>query len=113
MLREPLLMVAAFLILFLTVIIYVRLDFSISSSKPGKGPSENEAIIENVLRKHAKRAQVYETFDSQLTKLKNNKDAGSFQTAFKTLQTEHKSETQAINDIASKHRSETPQLFET
>lgn len=113
MLREPLLIVAAFLILFLTVIIYVRLDFSISSSKPGKGPTGNEVVVENVLRKHGKRAQIYENFDSQLVKLKNNKDSGSFQSALKNMQTEHKTETQAINDIASKHRSEAPELFET
>ncbi len=113
MLREPLLIIAAFLILFLTVIIYVRLDFSISSSKPGKGPTGNESVVENVLRKHAKRAQVYENFDSQLGKLKNNKDASAFQTALKSLQGEHKTETQAINDIASKHRTDAPELYET
>jgi len=113
MLREPLLVIAAFLILFFTVIFYVRLDFSISSSKPGKTSGAHSSVVENVLRRHAKRAQVYENFDSQLTKLKTNKDAGAYQAALKNLTAEHKTETVAINDIATKVRSEAPELAET
>lgn len=37
MLQEPLLVVAAFYILFFTVIVYVRLDFSITKVHPGLG----------------------------------------------------------------------------
>lgn len=112
MLREPLLVIAAFLVLFITVIIYVRLDFSISS-KPTQGSSVNTSIVENVLRKHGKRATMYENFDSQLNKLKNNKDVAAFQNALKNFQSEHKNETQAINDVVSRHKSEAPQLVET
>lgn len=36
MLQEPLLVVAAFYILFFTVIVYVRLDFSITKVPPGR-----------------------------------------------------------------------------
>jgi oligosaccharyltransferase complex subunit alpha (ribophorin I) len=112
MLREPLLIIAAFLILFFTVIVYVRLDFSISSSKPGKGSGAHAPIVENVLRRHAKRANVYENFDSQLGKLKTNKDATAFQNALKVLTADHKTETQAINEIVTKHRTEAPELAE-
>jgi len=94
------------------VLVYVRLDFSISSSKPGKGNAGNAAIVENALRRHAKRAQVYESIDSQFNKLKSNKDVTAFQNALKTLHAEHKTETQAINDIVTKHRSDAPELAE-
>ena len=36
MLQEPLLVVATFYILFFTVIVYVRLDFSITKVPPGR-----------------------------------------------------------------------------
>jgi oligosaccharyltransferase complex subunit alpha (ribophorin I) len=112
LLREPFLIIAGFLVLFLTVIIYVRLDFSISSSKSAKASGGNSALIENVIRRQGKRAQVYENFDNQLAKLKTNKDAGAFQSALKNLQVDHKNETQAINDIVTKLRAETPELCE-
>jgi len=111
MLREPLLVIAAFLILFFTVIVYVRLDFSISTPKArAQGP--NLAVVESVLRRHAKRATVYDNLDSQLQKLKTNKDASAFQNALKNITAEHKTETQAINDIVTKHRSDAPELAE-
>jgi len=112
MFREPLLIIVAFLILFLTVIIYVRLDFSITSSKDGKGAGENTAVVENVLKRHGKRAHIYDTFDNHVSKLKTNKDAAAFQSALKSMQAEHKTETQAINDISVKHKSEAPELAE-
>src|SRR5581483_1745314 len=113
MLREPLLVIAAFLVLLVTVIIYVRLDFSISSAKSGKGSGSSSTIVENVIRKHGKRSQLYDNFDNQLSKLKTNKDAGAFQIALKSMQAEHKNETQAINDIVNKHKNEAPELCET
>lgn len=113
MLREPILIVAGFLVLFLTVLVYVRLDFSISSSKTGKSSSgSNSAVVETVLKRHGKRAQVYENFEGQFQKLKSNKDAAAYQTALKSLTAEHKAETQAINEIIQKTKTEAPELTE-
>lgn len=115
MLREPFLIVAGFLVLFLTVLIYVRLDFSISSStKGGKSVASgiHSAIGESVLKRHAKRAQVYESFESQFQKLKANKDLGAYQSSLKNLTGEHKSETQAINEIITKHKADAPELID-
>lgn len=113
MLREPLVVILAFLILFVTVLIYVRLDFSISSSKAAASKGGNSAVVETVLRRHAKRAGVYETFDTQLSKLKSSKDVSAYQAALKNLTQEHKAETQAINDIITKTRPESPELADS
>jgi oligosaccharyltransferase complex subunit alpha (ribophorin I) len=115
MLREPFLIVAGFLVLFFTVLIYVRLDFSISSAKTGKssgGSSANAAVVESVLRKHGKRAQVYDNLDNQFQRLKSHKDTTVYQNALKNLTQEHKHETQAINDLIQKHKAESPELAE-
>ena len=43
--REPLMVVAAFLLLFLLVIIYVRLDFSISKVRPTAGDDRQRGPV--------------------------------------------------------------------
>jgi len=111
LLREPLIVVAAFLILFITVLIYVRLDFSISTVKGGSS-NKSSGLVESVLRRHAKRAGIYETFESHISKLKTNKDSTAYQAALKTLTAEHKAETQAINDTIVKAKVEHPEVVE-
>lgn len=111
LLREPLVVVVAFLVLFLTVIIYVRLDFSISSSKGGS-VSKSSGLVESVLRRHAKRAGIYESFESHVTKLKANKDSTAYQAALKSMTADHKSETQAITDSIMKAKADHPEVAE-
>lgn len=113
MLREPLVVIIAFLVLFITVLIYVRLDFSISSSKVAKTSAGNTVAVESVLRRNAKRVGIYETFDSQISKLKTSKDGAAYQLALKNLTHDHKVETTAINDIIIKTRTESPELAES
>lgn len=117
MLREPLIVIAAFLVLFVTVLIYVRLDFSISpASKQASAKSSgsgSQAVVESVLRRHGKRAGLYETFEAQINKLKSTKDVANYQSAFKNLTADHKAETQAINDIIVKTRAESPELADS
>jgi oligosaccharyltransferase complex subunit alpha (ribophorin I) len=112
LLREPLLIIAAFLVLFFTVLVYVRLDFSIAPSKTSKS-NTSSANVETVLRRHGKRAGIYETFESLLSKLKLNKDVTAFQSALKNLTSEHKAETQAINEILGKVKGEAPELADS
>lgn len=117
MLREPFLIVAGFLVLFLTVLVYVRLDFSISAGGKGQkgqgsGSGVHQAVVESVLKKHGKRAQVYETFETQFQRLKANKDLSAYQQALKNLTQEHKQETQGINEIITKNKQEAPELAE-
>ena len=111
LLREPLLVIAAFMILFATVLIYVRLDFSITSSKVTKSDA-NSSVVESVLKRHGKRANVYDSFDNHIKKFKATKDLASFQTHLKNFTADHKTETQAINDIAVKCKSDAPELSE-
>lgn len=68
--------------------------------------------METVLRRHGKRATVYENLENQIKKLKANKDVAAFQAQLKTLSSEHKSETQAINEIVTKYKNDAPELAE-
>jgi len=99
------------MVLFLTVLIYVRLDFSISSSKGGS-TNKSSGLVESVLRRHAKRAGIYEAFEGHISKLKTNKDSTTYQAALKTLAADHKNETQAINDSIVKAKADHPEVAE-
>jgi len=69
--------------------------------------------VESVLRRHAKRAGIYETFETLIGKLKLNKDSTSFQAALKNLTSEHKTETQAINEVLGKVKTEAPDMADS
>ena len=70
MLQEPLLVVVALFALCILVIIYVRLDFSISKDPQKHSSSKISAINETVLRHNDKRASIYEQFDKASNKFK-------------------------------------------
>ncbi|CAG2114236.1 unnamed protein product, partial [Medioppia subpectinata] len=97
MLQEPLLIVVAIFALCLLVIIYVRLDFSISKSPLKQSMGKINAINDSIIGHHDKRASVYEQFDKASNKFKTTKDLAAFQAIQKRLNAEHKTETQAIS----------------
>lgn len=51
MLQEPLLLIVALFLLFLLVIVYVRLDFSISKDEASENKLRIAGLIEKVLGK--------------------------------------------------------------
>ena len=70
MLQEPLLVVVALFALCILVIIYVRLDFSISKDPQKQSSGKIGAISDQILRHNDKRASVYEQFDKASNKFK-------------------------------------------
>ncbi|KAJ8361107.1 hypothetical protein SKAU_G00176320 [Synaphobranchus kaupii] len=98
MLQEPLLVVGAFYILFFTVIIYVRLDFSITKDPAAEVRMKVASITEQVLTLVNKRLGLYRHLDEVVNRYKQSRDTGAFNSGRKTLEAEHRTLT---NDIAS------------
>ncbi|XP_049805250.1 dolichyl-diphosphooligosaccharide--protein glycosyltransferase subunit 1 [Schistocerca nitens] len=102
MLQEPLLVIVAFYLLFLMVIIYVRIDFSISKDEVSETRMRVAGYCEKVLAYQDKRAQTFARYDEQLAKLKTTKDINSFQSAMKSINQEYKAQTSAIAELLLK-----------
>nr|CAG4645477.1 EOG090X04O4 [Lynceus sp. MCZ IZ 141354] len=99
MLQEPLLLVIALLLLFLTVIIYVRLDFSITKDEASEHKLKAASLVESVKTRQEKRNQLYSDYEEQMSKFKSSKDNNSFQSGTKGILNELKSETQTISEV--------------
>jgi len=117
MIHEPLLLIAAFFLFFALTIVYVRLDFAISKDEGSEAKMKVAGVCEKILG-HQVRTKVsfhtaspnyfvqdrrnasYASFDDALSKLKSSKDTSAFTAASKKSNGDHKSETQAIADLA-------------
>ncbi|XP_046383465.1 dolichyl-diphosphooligosaccharide--protein glycosyltransferase subunit 1 [Ischnura elegans] len=110
MLQEPLLVVMAFYFLFLLVIIYVRLDFSITKDEASENKMRVAGYCEKILAHQDQRALSYQRYDEQLAKLKSSKDVNAFQAAMKSINQDYKNETANIGDLIIKIKSDAPEL---
>eukprot|EP00126_Sphaerothecum_destruens_P006222 Sdes_comp19272_c0_seq1m10273 len=83
LLREPFMLVVAFLCLFFCVIVYVRLDFSINKnsrkSSLGLINSKVGVLVEKVLKIQNDRANVYALFDSSCENFVKSQNLPKFQ----------------------------------
>lgn len=112
MLREPLLVVAALCLLFLLVIIYVRLDFSIDKDEASESKLRIAGQCEKILAAQDRRVTSYNELDDQLAYLKTNKDANAFLAAVKGINQEYKAATGALNEIAQKLKGESGDVYD-
>lgn len=112
MLREPLLVVGALCLLFLLVIIYVRLDFSIDKDEASESKLRIAGQCEKILAAQDRRVTSYNELDDQLAYLKTNKDANAFLTAVKGINQEYKAATGALNEIAQKLKGESGDVYD-
>lgn len=112
MLREPLLVVGALCLLFLLVIIYVRLDFSIDKDEASESKLRIAGQCEKILAAQDRRVTSYNELDDQLAYLKTNKDANAFLAAVKGINQEYKAATGALNEIAQKLKGESGDVYD-
>jgi len=106
LLQEPLIVVAVFYILFLTIIIYVRLDFSITKDEASESRMRVASLIEQIQGIQDRRSALYQSYDDAINKFKSSKDATVFNTNRKKIDTDHKTLTQQISSLLSKLKSE-------
>ncbi|KAM9076520.1 dolichyl-diphosphooligosaccharide--protein glycosyltransferase subunit 1 [Megaptera novaeangliae] len=106
MLQEPLLVVAAFYILFFTVIVYVRLDFSITKDPAAEARMKVACITEQVLTLVNKRLGLYRHFDETVNRYKQSRDVSTLNSGRKSLETEHKALASEVALLQSRLKTE-------
>ncbi|XP_075852052.1 dolichyl-diphosphooligosaccharide--protein glycosyltransferase subunit 1 [Microcebus murinus] len=106
MLQEPLLVVAAFYVLFFTVIVYVRLDFSITKDPAAEARMKVACITEQVLTLVNKRLGLYRHFEEAVNRYKQSRDAAALSGGRKSLEAEHKALTGEIAVLQSRLKAE-------
>ncbi|KAG7200307.1 hypothetical protein KM043_017771 [Ampulex compressa] len=112
MLQEPLLVAVALYLLFVLVITYVRLDFSIDKDEVSEGKLRIAGQCEKILAAQDRRVTSYNELDDQLAYLKTNKDTNTFLTAVKNINQEYKSATSTISEIAQRLKGESGDIYE-
>ncbi|XP_034950186.1 dolichyl-diphosphooligosaccharide--protein glycosyltransferase subunit 1 [Chelonus insularis] len=112
MLQEPLLVVVALYLLFLLVIVYVRLDFSIDKDEVSEGKLRIAGQCEKILAAQDKRVTSYNELDEQLVYLKANKDTNAFLSAMKSINQEYKNATNNITELAQKLKGDSNDVYE-
>ncbi|XP_075952039.1 dolichyl-diphosphooligosaccharide--protein glycosyltransferase subunit 1 [Anarhichas minor] len=106
MLQEPLLVVAAFYILFFTVIIYVRLDFAITKDPAAEVRMKVASITEQVLTLVNKRLGLYRHMDEVVNRYKQSRDTGALNSGRKTLEADHRTLTNEISSLQARLKAE-------
>jgi len=110
MFHEPLIVIIAIYILFLTVIIWVRLDFSIAKDGHSETRQRISGITSAIMHHFERRASIYSSWDEALNKLKHSKDIGTYNAVSKQIQTDYKNESTSINELATKLKTESTEL---
>jgi len=106
LLQEPFLVVSAFYLLFVLVIVYVRLDFSISKDEASESRMRTASLIEQVQALHDRRSALYQTYDDSVNKFKISKELQTFTTNRKKIDTDHKALTQQMTNLQQQLKSE-------
>lgn len=112
MLQEPLLVVIAFFLLFLVVIIYVRLDFTITRDQQKESKLKVIGLVEAIKSNQQNRLDLYPQYDAALNKYKSSHDASGFKTASKKLNSDLQSISQAIVELQAKLKQEGSEVAE-
>ena len=112
MVREPLLLIAAFFLFFFLTIIYVRLDFAITKDEGSEARMKVAGVCEKILGHQDRRNAAYAAFDDALSRLKSSKDASAFAASTKKIGTDHKAETQSVADLAAGLKSLSAEVAE-
>lgn len=101
LLQEPLLVVGAFYLLFVTIIVLVRIDFSISKDEASESRMKVAGLVEEVAAQQAKRSRLTKKYEEAILKYKTNKDANAFRATLKKIEAEYRSATDAIKEMAA------------
>jgi len=106
LIQEPLLVVGAFYLLFLLVIVYVRLDFSITKDEAKESKMRVASLIEEVQSAQDKRSALYQSYDDAVDKFKASKEQSSFVTQRKKIDGDYKQLTQQLQNLQAQLKTE-------
>lgn len=103
MLQEPLLVAVALYLMFLLVIIYVRLDFSIDRDEISESKLRVAGQCEKILAVQDRRVSTYNELDEQLKSLKSHKEVNPYLTAVKNINQEYKNSTSLVAELGKNY----------
>lgn len=109
---EPLLCCGAFAVLFLAIIIYVRLDFTISPDPAKEIRLQAQGQIEQLTDLHADRLKIYDQFTDAVNKYKTNRDFAAFTMTRKKAENDLKNVGQTFSDLQSELKSTNPDIYD-
>lgn len=112
MLLEPLLIIGFLYILFLTVIVYVRLDFSLSKDEGAEQKLRISGMCSRLINFEDKRMKLYQNFEDKFNAAKYSKDLNSFNMAVKAFNNEYKAISSQISEFSLKLKSESSEMFD-
>ncbi|XP_045164577.2 dolichyl-diphosphooligosaccharide--protein glycosyltransferase subunit 1-like [Mercenaria mercenaria] len=112
LLQEPLLVVGAFYLLFLLVIIYVRMDFSITKDEAKESKMRVASLVEEVQSAQDKRSALYQSYDDAIDKFKAGKDHSNFTSQRKKIDGDYKQLTSQIQNLQAQLKTEGSDLSE-
>jgi len=112
LLQEPLLVVAAIFLVFLTVIIVVRLDFSIAQDHVLDARLRVRGVIEQIQLQQDKRNGLYKAYEAAVTKYKANKDASGFAANKKVVEKDQKEASAVIGSLLVKLKEDSNEAAE-
>ncbi|XP_002157282.1 dolichyl-diphosphooligosaccharide--protein glycosyltransferase subunit 1 isoform X1 [Hydra vulgaris] len=109
LLQEPILCVAAFYILFISVICIMRLDFSITKDAVNESRMKVASLVESLLAACDRRTGLNSSFDSALDNFKQSKDQVSFTSALKKVNHDYNTLCATINNLIASLLKEEPE----
>ncbi|KAK7490567.1 hypothetical protein BaRGS_00018170 [Batillaria attramentaria] len=112
LLQEPLLVVGAFYLLFLVVIIYVRLDFSITKDEAKESRLRVASLVEEVQSTQDRRSALYQSYDDAINRFKTTKDTAAFQASRKKVDADYKQLTTQVQNIYQQLKTEGTDIAE-
>ncbi|KAF6028879.1 RPN1 [Bugula neritina] len=106
LLREPMMVVGFFYLIFLFVIVYVRLDFSISRDEAAESKLKVASYIESAQSVLDRRSALYQAYDDAVNKYKASKDISAYQTQRKKVDADHKELTAQVTTLQAQLKTE-------
>lgn len=112
LLQEPLLVVGAFFLLFFTVILIARLDFSITTDKISEARLRLQSVIEQIQEQQVKRSSCYDKYEKAIKSYKASKDTGSLAATRKAIEKTHKEITTTMTGLIAKMSHDSTEIHE-
>ena len=112
LLRQPLLFTSAFLVLFFSVIVFVRMDFAITRDEQEEAKLKASSHSEAIMRLVKQLTSAYDSFNDALSKYKTTKESEVFQNTQKTLNANMKAAGEALSEIRDTLKTENAEYAE-
>lgn len=106
LLQEPFLVVGAFYLLFVVVIIYVRLDFSITKDEAKESRMRVASLVEEVQSTQDRRSALYQSYDDAINRFKTSKDVNAFVASRKKVDGDYRNLTSQVQGLQGQLKAE-------